>query len=626
MSKDSLLPMPSECRPQIWISSRQELCQILPELGRSQHNIAFEQTETPVLFLDGPKYIVDEWNGGKKLRLVFTRRYRFLPAQNAYEIAGIGMQHDGTSSTASAMQQRSSSVVLQDGLYLFPQGSQVPIAKSGDTHGLCRDIAVASDWSPVLPVSDAPPEILALLHARESKVPVSVILCRGAGLSPFALPEWCGCAYLGFFFLTQLNIETIELTEDDAKGLAVYGTRHWTFAFEWTPGGEDPHASSTTKPVPWWIKDSEASDDNRSAYAEERRKRPVGGTPLRHAFTLLPSHLIEPTSQFGASVQGWYCTKCCRINAQRNLCLQRCASCSTSNGLAPMEVEYARDVRGTDPTTFPMDKCDECVRRSMSDAPDGLRDFTYALSDTDTALVHHLFTRNHAHLQAVPTQLFHDIQAQVEMLGTQSLGIGRNGGQTVYSIEYASSSPSKFGNAKAKGKGKESAWPSDAPECVSRARDLMLRRGQLPKFASDLSIDHLTITAWRRSGNKKGCKLSARHAPVIILALGADVDLSFSRVSETGVTTAKQTGRASVPKGKSARRGVSEDMAVDGEDAPEPTSLDGGPARKRARTAKSKDDILVVTLFHGDMLVVEGGVFEYSMKRSGMNMRESLNL
>ena len=49
--------------------NRDELCEILPELRDIQDNIAHAQTETPVLFLDQPKCALDEWDGGKRIRL-----------------------------------------------------------------------------------------------------------------------------------------------------------------------------------------------------------------------------------------------------------------------------------------------------------------------------------------------------------------------------------------------------------------------------------------------------------------------------------------------------------------------------------------------------------------------------
>ena len=62
------------------------------------------------------------------------------------------------------------------------------------------------------PTEDAPPEISALLRAKDSGIPVSLILCREAGIAPFALPEDRGCAFLGFFAISKIDITVVSLT------------------------------------------------------------------------------------------------------------------------------------------------------------------------------------------------------------------------------------------------------------------------------------------------------------------------------------------------------------------------------------------------------------------------------
>lgn len=95
----------------------------------------------------------------------------------------------------------------------------------------------------------------------------------------------------------------------------------------------------------------------------------------------------------------------------------------TSNGLPPISVEYVRQVRGTDPTAFPWDRYLESVSCVSSDCPDGLRCFTYDL--TNTAFVHHMFTCNRPEAQADPTLLFNDLQAEVELVAeTNTRGRG----------------------------------------------------------------------------------------------------------------------------------------------------------------------------------------------------------
>lgn len=103
----------------------------------------------------------------------------------------------------------------------------------------------------------------------------------------------------------------------------------------------------------------------------------------------------------------------------------------TANGLPPISVEYVRQVRGTDPTAFPWDRYLESVSCVSSDCPDGLRCFTYGF--TSTAFVHHMFTCNRPEAQAEATLLFHDLQAEVELISEPNTR-GRGGSELRLSL------------------------------------------------------------------------------------------------------------------------------------------------------------------------------------------------
>ena len=162
--------------------------------------------------------------------------------------------------------------------------------------------------------------------------------------------------------------------------------------------------------------------------------------------------------------------------------------------MAPLAIEDVRQFRGTGPITFPWNKHREDVETSSSEGPDGLRRFTYKI--TDGVFVHHFFTRNHTTVQAQPTKLFHDLQAEVEVEAEPVVKVARGAPSVSYGAQ--------FGNAlKVTAKSNNSAWPLDVPACVSRARDLMLRRGRLTGASLDVTINSLTISSWRSAGNKK---------------------------------------------------------------------------------------------------------------------------
>lgn len=152
-----------------------------------------------------------------------------------------------------------------------------------------------------------------------------------------------------------------------------------------------------------------------------------------------------------------------------------------------------------DPVTFPMDRATESVARSSSAAPDGLRDFAYAFSTT--AFIHHLFTKNHAGVQEEPNRLFHDLQTAIE-ISSSPTNTTRNGARKSHAVYVAEFSASQ------RSAGRWPEWPTSTPECVSRARGLMLRRSRLKTYAADLTINCIAINAWRRAGKKRVSAIS----------------------------------------------------------------------------------------------------------------------
>ena len=104
-------------------------------------------------------------------------------------------------------------VLNEEGLYVFPRdpdsepATQPPLASQYSSASYGASTALGDVYTP--PIADAPTEIHALIHAQQSRVPCNVILCRGASVSAFALPEGCGCAYLGFFFISELVVAKV---------------------------------------------------------------------------------------------------------------------------------------------------------------------------------------------------------------------------------------------------------------------------------------------------------------------------------------------------------------------------------------------------------------------------------
>ncbi|KAI0364706.1 hypothetical protein BV20DRAFT_974084 [Pilatotrama ljubarskyi] len=648
-SPDDPLTLSPSGRPHIWASSRDELYQLIPEFARAQNDIVFGSTETPVVFIEGDSWETERWDGGKTIELWMLREFTRALPDSAFGPDGdsrtrLPWEHATTEMPVMAVSSTPEpwpGVVFEKGLYRFvPESTEDHVALSASRlpAPYSRPLAAmgapqVADWIVQAP-TDGPSEIEALLLAKTAGMPVSIILCRNATLAPFSLPEGCGCAFLGFFNIVDVQVQTQEFSRDattqgDRVITLLHGQKAWHFRFEWTPGGEDVDCVTGPDSTPWWM---------TAGYAPQSLD-PSQGTPgvtVQHPYTLLPLRFFAPPAQIvcaDADVKawrGWHCTSCGKLNVQRNLCYQKCNCCSVPNGLPPIAVEYVREVRGTGPVAFPWDRHDPSVECTSTDGPEGLREFTYALGPK--GVVHHMFTRNRSEPQAEPTKLFSDLQAEVEFVSEAPGGPGRPGGKggtpigPYYSCKYEAYW------------GPNALWSPEVPSSVSRARELMLRRGRVSYVPHALAINSLTLTAWRTAGHKKGCRLAAKASPVVLLCLGADVELAFWGHPVPGAThRAVSAPFPSTSPSLEPPVEIADDSHMDAEDehADEEETASAPAQSSSAATsgsahAKNKGkghapgakqvELLMVTLVHGDLLVVHGAAFEYSIKRTGMSI------
>ncbi|KAH9884815.1 hypothetical protein C8Q73DRAFT_718989 [Cubamyces lactineus] len=688
---ESMLPSgelskpPPSGKPRIWATSREELIQIVPEFAQSHHDVVHSGPWMRLLFLEGSAWKEDKWDGGMEIEMSMVRSFtRSLPDLPTFPHRDSTSYNSGptdgtTPASAFAFPgtpEPPLQVIDQDGTYRFVQGehvdgrmqfdSQVQLngpaelgAQTYDDAQIHVDMRTPSegvdnenivlDTSPPLvppppsgpPVMDVnslapecgPPEIEALLSARTAYVPISIVLCRNAEIAPFMLPIGCGCAFLGFFYIQDVQVRTEDVTWEVVPGerpsILIRGHKVWRFRFKWISGGDSPDPSATPCNTPWWMEASAAWTSAPTA-------------PM-HPYTLLPLQFFAPpallvcTEADVVAWKGWHCKSCGMLNMQRNLCFQRCDGCSMGNGLQPICVEYVRQVRGTDPVSLPWDRYGDAVICGSSDGPDGLRRFTYVLSSAQ--MVHHLFTRNRPEAQEEPSRLFSELQADIELI-PESAAKSRpvTGSGPYYICQFDASAFQGPAN------NLDGLLPSAAPQSVRSARELMLRRAWGYPCSEKLNTSSLVIRAWRTAGNRKGCLFAAEAAPVAVMCLGADVEFTFwQRRRAAGRTNhADYLGQmASAPiiltddapdeaAGCSSVTRPTNQLSLNTvQSAGRPsaslinttTTRKTGPSRKGGKGVRdTPEDVLMVTLVHGDVLVVHGGTFEYSIKRTGMSI------
>ncbi|KAI9060937.1 hypothetical protein FKP32DRAFT_1594935 [Trametes sanguinea] len=628
-------------KPRIWAATLGELRQAIPELSRVQNGIVFETTQTPVIFLDGETGSECTWEGGKVIELSMTRRFNHsvpnvpLGPYNSAQRDAQGCPPEDITSTYEpfpAPDPLSQVIQQADGLYYYTDIASAPAVEvreeplDGALHGSSQAANISttnglrSTSLASLAPDDDPPEIKAILHAHTAGLPVSIILCSNTVLAPL-MPDGCGCAFLGFFMIKDVQTQTEDVEwgtlPGEAECVSIHGIKTWKFSFAWAPGGEllDGTAPNTT---PWWMPSTTPSDIGPISDVD-------APSPLLQ-YTLLPlQYLAPPTLNVCADADvklgpGWHCENCGRINVQRNLCVQSCASCSTPNGVTPISVEYVRQARGTDPVSIPWDRYTEAVRGYSGDGADGLRRFTYVLNDA--AFVHHMFTRNRAEAQ---------ITAEPSAKGKLGSRVG-----PYYHSQFSTAPFAVYGP-------EDDPWPAIAPSSICQARELMLRRAQ-GAAATPPAIDCLTICAWRTTGHKKGTLFVAGDSPVVMLCLGADVEISFSQ-PKAPETVPASTTTVPLPPWRTSLQPTTGVSALDDEvemvlvdeleeddeafaylsafpdDDPLSAAQDrpsAGPDRQARE--RSSEEVLMLTLVHGDVMVVHGSALEYSIKRTGMSM------
>ncbi|KAH9941974.1 hypothetical protein B0H21DRAFT_824307 [Amylocystis lapponica] len=323
---------------------------------------------------------------------------------------------------------------------------------------------------------------------------------------------------------------------------------------------------------------------------------PIGIMLCRDS-SLIPFSLPE---EYGCMFLGFFHVKHVRLQS--------------GNRMPPVAAGYVRNPYATAPGTMPWDRYTDCVTSSFEEGANGQQTFDYCMGGD--AVVKHLYTCNLGKFQHEPDRLFLRFQIDVELV-MRGMKTGPVAGPY---YTYVAMDGDVQG-------GISVPW-AKVPPCVLQARELMLGRGHTDGRQPTLSIGQLVVLGWIRPGSRKGCIVSAKKSCVMILCLGADVELSIA---------AKSVRRPPVPPVSSngpAFEPIEPVNAVPIDDLGDNAggnelggSLPNEISTSRPKVGKGKcikekmpPESLFVTLVHGDILMFMGGDFEYAMKRTGMSI------
>ncbi|THG99799.1 hypothetical protein EW026_g2605 [Hermanssonia centrifuga] len=257
--------------------------------------------------------------------------------------------------------------------------------------------------------------------------------------------------------------------------------------------------------------------------------------------------------------------------------------------------------------------------REDGEIPDGMRTFVYTANNPDSPVIKHIYTCNRPSMQVEPNYLFRDLQLFVHLQWQKAatkLAIGP------YFTYLAG-----FGH---EGESTPDPW-NKVPVCITRAREFMQNLGRRSGQYEAFTVDQLTVLAWHNTGSRKGSPFPARDTPVAILCLGADVEFSLSpRAGFPPVEVSMQLGQSPRRNLKASKvKYEVKDLADsdDDDDDEEPLFTRLGHTRSvsnsalvKASAKRKRQSELLLTLVHGDMLMLSGDEFEWVLKRTGMSI------
>ncbi|KDQ62003.1 hypothetical protein JAAARDRAFT_31481 [Jaapia argillacea MUCL 33604] len=355
--------------------------------------------------------------------------------------------------------------------------------------------------------------------------------------------------------------------------------------------------------------------------------------------------------------RAWYCRNCGKVSVISSLRHRRCDGCKPASeavlGYA-LELEQIRS-SSRESASSAWDVYPPSMRSSLETWADGVCTYSYYYSSdslsqdvedtvlvsltegeasTSTAgsggrdcqvgkngvVVRHVVMRKSKALEEEVEELFRDIQVNVELASVR-------GNAGISAFQYYA------------GQGVDKGAPmtrwEDVPQCVTQAREMMEFCARCYGEDESVKINRLGFHAWVAAGNKKCPPVSASKTPLVFLCLGNDVSLTISSLSASSNKGAhassvqakskakiedESTGELDVDVLEDVVPSTEQDetvMDTTGVAVDEPTSIS---SKLPTSVKQPTQQPLFVTLTHGDLMILGGGDFQYSMKRHGMSI------
>ncbi|KAI5119664.1 hypothetical protein M0805_007755 [Coniferiporia weirii] len=424
---------------------------------------------------------------------------------------------------------------------------------------------------------------------------------------------------------------------------------------------------------PWWVDSRSANADTVNHFEHSGQchapcatsKTPVSLlSPKMLDLNILSKHIERDSSvgRLSATSRGWHCLECGMVNPTYWMRCCTCLSCSKDEADGAIMRHLAdvipapsvRDRLRPTPLWTPVAHIPPNVVRCMKESGNGMRRYTYTypcasvvpqenqtsqasasnnaldleheqgrqpaeediiMTDSQTgasasALVVDLFFfGNRAELEGEADSLFLDFQKYVPMTFERTPS-KPTAGVFVYNV-----SPEDESEEDRDG---HSSWDL-APPCVKDARKIMVWAAclQANRQVPEESVLHLSAIAWLgESPVKTEIQVKAKEYPVILVCLGADLNVIFTNPGkdqqQTKISKQRTKAQKGQPKTKAGASQIS--MAGIGDEV-------WGEKQDPSEIIMEPDH-MKITLTHGSILILSGSDVDLTIVRTNFAIRE----